>query len=110
MYAIVDIAGKQYKVEKNKFIYAPLINGEEGEKIDFERVLLLNDDEKVEVGAPIVKDVKVSAKILEHMKDDKVIVFKKKRRKGYKVKNGHRQLFSKVLIEDIILKDKSYGT
>ncbi len=101
MYAIVDIAGKQYKAEKDKFIYAPLIEAKEGSKVDFEKVLLVDNNGKVKVGAPTVKGAKVSAKILEHVKDDKVIVFKKKRRKGYKVKNGHRQQFSKVLIEDI---------
>ena len=101
MYAIVDIAGKQYKDEKDKFLYAPLMEGKEGSKVDFDRVLLVDNDGKVKVGAPTVKGAKVSAKILEHVKDDKVVVFKKKRRKGYKVKNGHRQQFSKVLIEDI---------
>jgi len=101
MYAIVDIAGKQYKAEKDKFIYAPLMDGDEGSNVDFDKVLLVDNDGKVKVGAPTVKGAKVSAKILEHVKDDKVIVFKKKRRKGYKVKNGHRQQFSKVLIEDI---------
>ena len=101
MYAIVDIAGKQYKAEKDKFLYAPLMEGEEGSKVDFDKVLLVDNDGKVKVGAPTVKGAKVSAKILGHVKDDKVIVFKKKRRKGYRVKNGHRQQFSKILIEDI---------
>lgn len=101
MYAIVDIAGKQYKAEKDKFLYAPLMEGDAGTKVDFDKVLLVDNDGKVKVGAPTVKGAKVSAKILEHVKDDKVIVFKKKRRKGYKVKNGHRQQFSKILIEDI---------
>lgn len=102
MYAIVDIAGKQYKAEKDKFLYAPLLKQEEGDSVDFDRVLLVDNDGKVKVGAPTVKGAKVSAKVLGHVKDDKVIVFKKKRRKGYKVKNGHRQQFSKILIEDII--------
>ncbi|MEM0938405.1 MAG: 50S ribosomal protein L21 [Bacteroidota bacterium] len=110
MYAIVEIAGKQYKIEKDKFIYAPLIQSEEGEKVNFEKVLFVDNNGKMQIGAPTVEGVKISAKILEHVKDDKVIVFKKKRRKGYKVKNGHRQLFSKVFIEDITLTDKSYGT
>ncbi|SNT20068.1 LSU ribosomal protein L21P [Ekhidna lutea] len=101
MYAIVDIAGKQYKAEKDKFLYAPLMEGKEGAKVDFDKVLLVDNDGKVKVGAPTVKGAKVSAKILEHVKDDKVIVFKKKRRKGYRVRNGHRQQFSKILIEDI---------
>ncbi len=101
MYAIVDIAGKQYKVEKDQFVYAPLLDGKEGSKIDFDQVLLVDSDGKVNVGTPTLKGAKVSGKILEHVKDDKVIVFKKKRRKGYRVKNGHRQQFSKVLIQDI---------
>lgn len=101
MYAIVDISGKQYKVEKDNFVYAPLLDGEAGSKVDFDQVLLVDNDGKVKVGAPVVKGAKVSGKILEHVKGDKVIVFKKKRRKGYKKKNGHRQDFSKVLIEDI---------
>ena len=101
MYAILDIAGKQYKAQKDKFLYAPLMDKKEGSKVDFEKVLLVENDGKIKVGAPIVKGAKVSAKVLEHVKGDKVIVFKKKRRKGYRVKNGHRQHFSKVLIEDI---------
>jgi large subunit ribosomal protein L21 len=101
MYAIVDIAGKQFKVEKEKFIYAPLMEAEEGAAVDFDNVLLVDNDGKVKVGTPTVKGAKVSGKVLEHVKGDKVIVFKKKRRKGYRKKNGHRQQFTKVLIEDI---------
>ncbi|MFT4833495.1 MAG: large subunit ribosomal protein L21 [Marinoscillum sp.] len=101
MYAIVDIAGKQFKVEKDNFVYAPLLDGEEGTKVDFDQVLLIDNDGKVKVGAPTVEGASVSGKILGHLKGDKVIVFKKKRRKGYKKKNGHRQDFTKVLIEDI---------
>jgi len=101
MYAIVDIAGKQFKVEKNKFIYAPLLQEEKDASVEFDNILLLDDGGKVQVGAPAVKGFKVTAKVLEHLKGDKVIVFKKKRRKGYKKKNGHRQEFTKLLIEDI---------
>lgn len=102
MYAIVDIAGKQFKVEKDKYIYAPLMkDSEEGATVDFKDVLLVDNDGKVKVGTPTVKGSKVSGKVLEHVKGDKVIVFKKKRRKGYRVKNGHRQQFTKILIEDI---------
>lgn len=101
MYAIVDIAGKQYKVEKDNFIYTNRLVGDEGSKIEFDNVLLISDKGKTEVGAPAVDGAKVSGKILSHLKDDKVIVFKKKRRKGYKKKNGHRQLLTKVLIENI---------
>jgi len=101
MYAIVDISGKQFKVTQDQFVYAPLMEGEEGASVEFDKVLLLDNDGKVEVGAPLVKGAKVSGKILGHVKGDKVIVFKKKRRKGYQKQNGHRQQFTKVLIEGI---------
>ena len=104
MYAIVDIAGKQFKVTQDQSVYAPHMEGEEGASVAFDQVLLLDDDGKVEVGAPTIKGAKVSGKILEQVKGDKVIVFKKKRRKGYKKKNGHRQEFTKVLIEKIAKK------
>lgn len=101
MYAIVDIAGKQFKVAKDQYIYAPKMNGEAGAAVSFDQVLLVDNEGRVDVGAPTVKGVKVSGKILEHVKGDKVIVFKKKRRKGYAKKNGHRQQFTKVQIENI---------
>ena len=101
MYAIVDIAGKQFKVTQDQFVYAPLMEGEEGASVEFDKVLLLDNDGNVEVGAPTVAGAKVSGKIIGHVRGDKVIVFKKKRRKGYKTKNGHRQDFTKVLIENI---------
>lgn len=101
MYAIVDIAGKQFKVSKDQQIFAPKLSGESGDKIEFDKVLLVDDEGKVKVGNPTIKGAKVSGKILEHLKGDKVIVFKKKRRKGYRVKNGHRQQFTKLVIEDI---------
>ncbi|MCH7512690.1 MAG: 50S ribosomal protein L21 [Bacteroidetes bacterium] len=101
MYAIVDIAGKQYKVVKDQEIFAPLMKEEEGADVEFSHVLLVDNDGKVQVGSPIVKGMKVSAKVLEHVKGDKIVVFKKKRRKGYKVKNGHRQQFTKLLINSI---------
>ncbi|MBX2912427.1 MAG: 50S ribosomal protein L21 [Cyclobacteriaceae bacterium] len=101
MYAIVDIAGKQFKVEKDQYIYAPRMEGEAGSAVDLDKVLLIDNKGKIEVGAPVVKGAKVSGKILEHVKGDKVIVFKKKRRKGYAVKNGHRQQYTKLLIDNI---------
>uniref|UniRef100_UPI004048A28E 50S ribosomal protein L21 n=1 Tax=Roseivirga sp. TaxID=1964215 RepID=UPI004048A28E len=101
MYAIVDIAGKQFKVTQDQFVYAPLMAGEEGASVEFDKVLLLDNEGTVEVGTPTVSGAKVSGKIIGHVKGDKVIVFKKKRRKGYKKKNGHRQDFTKVLIETI---------
>ena len=101
MYAIVDIAGQQYKVEKDHYVYAPKMEGEAGTAVSFDKVLLVDNGKGVEIGAPIVKGVKVSGKILEHVKGDKVIIFKKKRRKGYAVKNGHRQQYTKVQIDNI---------
>ncbi len=101
MYAIVDIAGKQFKVTQDQYVYAPKMQGEAGASVEFDKVLLVDNDGKVEVGTPMLKGAKVAGKILEHVRDDKVIVFKKKRRKGYKVRNGHRQDFTKVLIEKI---------
>ena len=101
MYAIVEIAGQQYKVEKDQQVFVHRLEGKEGSKVSFDNVLLTADGDKIEVGAPAVKGVSVSAKIVEHLKGDKVIVFKKKRRKGYKVKNGHRQYLSKIEITGI---------
>ena len=101
MYAIVEIAGQQFKVEKDQRCYVHQIEGKPGSNVTFENVLLLDDNGKVSVGAPAVKGVQVTAKIEQHLKGDKVIVFKKKRRKGYKVKNGHRQRLTEILIKDI---------
>ena len=101
MYAIVDIAGKQFKVEEGNYVYSYRLDTEEGEQVEFDNVLLLDEEGKVSIGAPTVKGAKVTGKVVSHLQDDKVIVFKKKRRKGYKKKNGHRQQLSKVLIEKI---------
>lgn len=101
MYAIVDIAGKQFKVAKDQYIYAPKMEGEAGSAVSFNKVLLIDDGGSVTIGAPTVSGITVSGKILEHVKGDKVIVFKKKRRKGYAVRNGHRQQYTKVQIESI---------
>jgi large subunit ribosomal protein L21 len=101
MYAIVDIAGKQYRVEKDKFVYTDHLQLGEGEAVSFDKVLLLDDNGSVSVGVPTVAGAKVSGKILEHVRGDKVLVFKKKRRKGYRKLNGHRQDYTKVLIENI---------
>jgi large subunit ribosomal protein L21 len=101
MYAIVDIAGKQFKVAKDQYIYAPKMEGEAGAVVSFDRVLLVDRDGQVDIGAPMLSGVTVSGKILEHVKADKVIIFKKKRRKGYAKKNGHRQQLTKVQIENI---------
>ncbi len=103
MYAIVNIAGKQFKVTKDQHVYAPKLDVEVDASVEFDQVLLAEADGTVSVGTPTVEGAKVSGKVLDHVKGDKVIVFKKKRRKGYKKKNGHRQDFTKVLIENITL-------
>ncbi|MFT7298681.1 MAG: large subunit ribosomal protein L21 [Sphingobacteriales bacterium] len=101
MYAIVDIAGQQFKVEKSQKLFVHRLEGAEGDKVEFNEVFLTDDNGKITVGTPVVKGASVTATILEHLKGDKVIVFKKKRRKGYKKKNGHRQYFTKIEIENI---------
>ena len=101
MYAIVEIAGQQFKVEKDQQIFVHRLDAKEGSKVSFDKVLLTDDNGKVSVGKPVVDGVSVSAKVLEHLKGDKVTVFKKKRRKGYRVKNGHRQYFTKIEIDKI---------
>ena len=101
MYAIVEIAGQQFKVEADRKIFVHRLNAEEGSSVDFEKVLLIDNEGKVNIGAPVIDGAKVTAKVLSHIKGDKVIVFKKKRRKGYKKKNGHRQLFTQIQIESI---------
>ncbi len=101
MYAIVEIAGQQFKVSKDQKVYVHRLQGEEGSKVTFDNVLLVEDKGNVTIGAPAIKGAAVTAKILGHLKGDKVIVFKKKRRKGYKKKNGHRQYLSEIQIESI---------
>ncbi len=102
MYAIVEIAGQQFKVEKDKKIFVHRLQEEEEANVEFDNVLLVEDESGVKVGTPKVDGAKVSAKVVEHLKGDKVIVFKKKRRKGYKKKNGHRQYMTQIQIEEII--------
>lgn len=101
MYAVVDIAGKQYKVAENDKIHIPTLKKDKGASISFDKVLLLGGDKGVKVGNPTVAGASVQATILDHVKDDKVIVFKKKRRKGYRVKRGHRQAYTQVQITKI---------
>ena len=103
MYAIVEIAGQQFKVSKDQKVYVHRLASEEGTKVSFDKVLLLDENGTVTLGAPAVEGASVEAKVLQHLKGDKVIVFKKKRRKGYKKKNGHRQYFTKIQIESITL-------
>jgi len=102
MYAIVEIAGQQFKVQKDQKIFVHRLDAKEGNKVDFDKVLLIEDKGKVTLGAPAIKGAAVSAKVEEHVKGDKVIVFRKKRRKGYRKKNGHRQHFTSLTITDIV--------
>jgi len=101
MYAIVEIAGQQFKVEKDRKVYVHRLTAEEGAQVEFENVLLVDNDGQVKIGTPKVEGAKVTAKVLSHLKGDKVIVFKKKRRKGYQKKNGHRQYLTQIQIEAI---------
>ena len=101
MYAIVEIAGQQFKVEKDQQLFVHRLDAKEGDKVTFDNVLLIDNKGKVNVGAPVITGASVSVKVIEHLKGDKVIVFKKKRRKGYKVKNGHRQYLTKIQVEGI---------
>jgi len=104
MYAIVEIAGQQFKVEKDQQIFVHRLEEKEGAKVEFDNVLLIDNNGKVNVGAPAISGAKVTAKVLDHVKGDKVVVFKKKRRKGYRVKNGHRQAFTQIEIQSIVEK------
>jgi len=101
MYAIVDIAGQQFKVEKDQKLYVHRLEGEEGKKVSFDKVLLIDTGSKISVGDPVVNGASVAAKIVSHLKGDKVLVFKKKRRKGYQKLNGHRQYLTQIQIEGI---------
>ena len=101
MYAIVEIAGQQFKVAKDQKVYVHRLQEKEGSKVTFDKVMLVEDGGNVTIGAPAIEGAAVTAKILGHLKGDKVIVFKKKRRKGYKKKNGHRQYLSEIQIESI---------
>ncbi len=101
MYAIVSIAGQQFKVEKGKKVFVHRLPGEIGDEVTFDKVMLLSNEEKVNVGAPFIPDAVVLAQIVSHLRGDKVLVFKKKRRKTYQKLSGHRQNFTEILIEDI---------
>ncbi|MCH9660653.1 MAG: 50S ribosomal protein L21 [Bacteroidetes bacterium] len=102
MYAIVEIAGQQFKVAKDQKVFVNRLAVEEGKKVAFDNVLLIGEGDKVTIGAPAINGAQVGAKVVKHLKGDKVIVFKKKRRKGYRVKNGHRQSLSEIVIESIV--------
>jgi large subunit ribosomal protein L21 len=102
MYAIVEIAGQQFKVEKDKKLFVHQLEVNEGDSVEFEKVLLVDNDGKVAVGTPTVKGAKITAKVLAHVQGDKVLVFKKKRRKSYQKMNGHRQHFTQIQVETIV--------
>jgi len=102
MYAIVEIAGQQFKVVKDQKVFVHRLSTEEGKAVSFDNVLLIGDGNKITVGAPAIDGAQVGAKVLKHLKGDKVIVFKKKRRKGFRKKNGHRQTLSEIVIESIV--------
>ena len=107
MYAVVEIQGSQFKVKKDQKLFVNRIDAKEGSKVSFDNVLLVDDGKKVQVGKPNLSGKSVEAKVIAHKKDDKVIVFKKKRRKGYKVKNGHRQAITEIIIQAISEKKAS---
>ncbi len=102
MYAIVEMAGQQFKVAKDQKVYVHRLDSEEGNKVTFDKVLLLDDQGNVTVGAPVIEGAAVEAKVVKHLKGDKVLVFKKKRRKGFRKKNGHRQALTEIVIEGIV--------
>ncbi|MCL1850363.1 MAG: 50S ribosomal protein L21 [Bacteroidetes bacterium] len=103
MYAIVEIAGQQFKIEKEQKLYVHRLKAEEGSQVTFDRVMLVDNDGTIKVGAPTVKGATVTATVLHHLKGDKVLVFKKKRRKSYQKMNGHRQYLTSIKIDDIII-------
>jgi large subunit ribosomal protein L21 len=107
MYAVVEIQGSQFKVTKDQKLFVNRIDAKEGSKVSFDNVLLVDDGKKVQIGKPNLSGTAVEAKIISHLRDDKVIVFKKKRRKGYKVKNGHRQSITEIVIQGINDKKSS---
>ena len=101
MFAIVEIAGQQFKVAKDQKVFVHRLDAKTGDKVSFDQVFMMADGDKITVGAPAVANAYVEAKVVRHLKDDKVIVFKKKRRKGYRVKNGHRQSLTEIVIESV---------
>ena len=102
MYVIVDIQGQQFKVQQDQKLFVHRINADQGSEVEFEKVMLIDNNGDVQVGAPVIEGAKVIVEVLSHVKGDKVLVFKKKRRKGYRKLNGHRQQFSEVRVKEII--------
>ena len=110
MFAVVDIAGQQFKVSSGEKIYVNRLDEKEGSSIKIDKVLLINDTKKTTLGKPHINNASVTAKVINHLKGEKVTVFKKKRRKGYKVKNGHRQMITKIKIDAISIGGKTKKT
>ncbi|MAP53635.1 50S ribosomal protein L21 [Altibacter sp.] len=110
MYAIVEIAGQQVKVAKDQKVFVNRLATDEGDKVEFDNVLLVGDGDKITIGAPAIDGALIGAKVVRHLKGDKVIVFKKKRRKGYQKKNGHRQSLSEIVIESIVASGAKKST
>jgi len=102
MYVIVEIQGQQFKAEAGRRLFVHRVEAERGASVEFDKVLLVDNDGKLTIGAPVVAGAKVVAEVLSHVKGEKVIVFKKKRRKGYKKRNGHRQSFTEILIKEVV--------
>jgi len=102
MYAIVEIAGQQFKVQQGQKLFVHRLEAERGAVVEFEKVLLIDNDGKVVIGAPTVDGAKVTAEVVSHLKGDKVIVFHKKRRKGYRKRNGHRQYLTELKINEVV--------
>lgn len=102
MYVIVDIQGQQFKVQQGQKLVVHRLKADEGSEVEFEKVMLVDNDGKIKVGTPVIDGAKVVAEVLSHVKGDKVLVFKKKRRKGYRKLNGHRQQFSQIKVKEII--------
>ncbi|TND08798.1 MAG: large subunit ribosomal protein L21 [Bacteroidetes bacterium] len=109
MYAIVEIAGLQYKVAKKQRVFVHRLEANEGSSVEFDKVLLIDNDGKITVGSPVIDGARVAAKVISHLKDDKVIVFKKKRRKGYQKWNNHRQFLTELVIQGILGKGETLG-
>jgi large subunit ribosomal protein L21 len=107
MYAIVEIAGQQFKVERGNKVYVHRLDANEGAKVEFDKVFLIENDGKISIGSPTVDGAKVAATVIEHIKGDKVIIFKKKRRKGYQKWNNHRQCLTQILIQGILGKGET---
>ena len=102
MYVIVEINGQQFKVEKDQKLFVHRINADRGEVVEFDKVMLADNDGNVTVGAPVIEGAKVVAEVISHVKGDKVLIFHKKRRKGYRKLNGHRQQFSEIIVKEIV--------